>query len=179
MSNLTEEQQAILKTMTEANIGESFMAFIIQEIKALPDVWQKLSQNKQADVIDRARRSTQEMVSRAVHLLSNEGRPVIEAVIKQATIKDGIELKTLVTKCSSENKLELIEHSSGGNCLIILADAAENMGDIHSIKPMPDQADLNIYDSDFNIYEPQEHESITDENESVIDDDHLLPHQTH
>lgn len=63
MSNLTEQQQAILKTMTVANIGESFMAFIIQEIKALPDVWQKLNQNKQGDVIDRERLATKEMIN--------------------------------------------------------------------------------------------------------------------
>lgn len=63
MSNLTEQQQAILKTMTVANIGGLFMAFIIQEIKALPDVWQKLNQNKQGDVIDRERLATKEMIN--------------------------------------------------------------------------------------------------------------------
>ncbi len=148
MSELTEEQKAILKTMTAANIGESFIAFIVQEIKALPDVWQKLNEVKQDDVIERARRATKEMVGRAVHLLSSENKPVIDGVIKQATVKGGIELKVDVTKCSSDDKLELIEHSGGGNCLIILADAAENMGNLHAVKPDKDQPDLPITDEE-------------------------------
>lgn len=137
-----EPQEITIEEMTTATIGEALMQLVIQEYKAMPEVWQKLPENKQRDVIDRSRDCITKAVKNAVHLIASEGKPIISAVIEQVNAKAGLELKAKVAGCSSENKLALIEHAGGGTCLIVLVDAAANMGNMNIVKPEPDQPEL-------------------------------------
>lgn len=137
-----EPQEPTIEEMTAHTIGESLMQLVIQEFKAMPDVWQKLPEAKQRDVIDRARENVSKAVKNAVRLIASDGKPIISGVVEQVNAKAGLELKIKVAGCSSENKLALIEHAGGGTCLIVLADAAANMGNMNIIKPEKDQPEL-------------------------------------
>ncbi|AZS49310.1 hypothetical protein DM558_00300 [Entomomonas moraniae] len=139
---VTEQQEPTIEEMTTHTIGESLMQLVIQEFKAMPDVWQKMPEAKQRDVIDRARENVSKAVKNAVRLIASEGKPIISGVVEQVNAKAGLELKIKVAGCSSENKLALIEHAGGGTCLIVLADAAANMGNMNIIKPEKDQPEL-------------------------------------
>lgn len=149
---LLKEQELTIEEMTAHTIGESLMQLVIQEFKAMPDVWQKLSEAKQRDVIDRARESVSKSVRNAVRLIASDGKPIISGVIEQVNAKAGLELKIKVAGCSSENKLALIEHAGGGTCLIVLADAAANMGNMNIIKPEKDQKEIPIEETKKNVH---------------------------
>lgn len=140
----SKEQVQTIEDMTANNIGESLLQLVIQEFKNLPKSWAELPEAKQRDVIDRSRNWIQDTVKKAVRLMASEAKPSINGVIEQVNAKAGLELKVKVAGCSSENKLALIEHAGGGTCLIVLADAAANMGNMNIVKPEKDQKDLPI-----------------------------------
>ncbi len=66
-----------LLSMTAETIGRDLLQALVQEIKLLPDVWQKLSQKKQDDVIDRLRNRVETNVKMAVHSLRARGEPLL------------------------------------------------------------------------------------------------------
>lgn len=57
--------------MTAATIGSDLLQALVQEIKLLPDVWPKLSQKKQDDVIERLRKRVITNVQMATHLIAS------------------------------------------------------------------------------------------------------------
>ena len=51
-ASLSPEAKATLN-MTAQTIGKDLLAAVVQEMKLMPDVWQKMSEDKQQDVIER------------------------------------------------------------------------------------------------------------------------------
>ncbi|WP_408953014.1 hypothetical protein [Lysobacter sp. Hz 25] len=99
---------------------------IVDEIKALPDVWAKLSEFKQDDVIKRVTSQVGDAVKRAVHLIATDGREVITANLEQITAKDGIKA-TLVLARHDENRHALLD-AVGKPVLIVVAGSDGYMG---------------------------------------------------
>lgn len=85
-----EQEFNELLGMTAESLGRDLLGALVQEIKLLPDVWPKLSQKKQDDVIDRLRSRVQHNVTMAVHLIASEGRTVVQGDLDQISIKDGV-----------------------------------------------------------------------------------------
>lgn len=96
-------------------------SLVIDEMKAAPDVWQKLSERKQHEVIDRVRRRCEDAIRQAVHFIYSEGRTVITADLEQLTAKDGIKA-VLTLNRHDENRHELLD-SVGKPVLVIVGDA--------------------------------------------------------
>lgn len=76
MNNDQNEIKAVLE-MTASTIGRDMLQALVQEIKLLPDVWPKMSEAKQNDVIDRLRNRVEHNVKLAVHMIASEGRTVV------------------------------------------------------------------------------------------------------
>ncbi|MBG4490135.1 DNA translocase FtsK, partial [Pseudomonas aeruginosa] len=50
-----EEQPATVASLAAETLGRDLLQALLQEVRVLPDVWPKLTEKKQADVIDRLR----------------------------------------------------------------------------------------------------------------------------
>ena len=128
----------------ETMLGD-LMKVCLDEIRAAPDVWPKLSQEKQEDVIDRVERRVSAAVREAVEIIAAKGRIAIAATLEQVTVKDGI--KAVVTLSRSDSRRHELIDACGQNLLLVVADATEHMGGAGVHKPEPDQPGLPIEDA--------------------------------
>ncbi|MGU0648896.1 hypothetical protein ACSEU7_27100 [Pseudomonas aeruginosa] len=64
------QNNAALLHMTADTLGKSLLQGLIQEIRILPDVWQKLSEAKQTDVIERLEQQVRNAATIAVHTIA-------------------------------------------------------------------------------------------------------------
>lgn len=87
--NAPNEIKSVLGMTAEA-IGKDLLGALVQEVKLMPDVWPKLSEQKQADIIERLRNRVETNVKMAVHLIASEGRTACVAELEGVTIKDEI-----------------------------------------------------------------------------------------
>lgn len=133
------EYQAALN-MTADTIGHDILAALVAEVRLLPDVWVKLSEARQYDVIERLRKRVEANVKMAVHLIASQGRLVVTADLESATIKDGVKAVFKVAR-SSENIADLFD-AVGSPCLIVVAGHAEHTGGMDAVKGEPDQVPI-------------------------------------
>lgn len=131
-----------VRAMTADSIGKDILSALVQEIKLLPDVWQKLPENKQNDIIDRLRKRVETNVRMAVHLIASSARPAISATLDSVTIKDEIKGVVLVGK-GNPARHDLCD-AQGKSVLIVIADSTENTGGMNDVKGEKDQRALDL-----------------------------------
>lgn len=124
----------------ETLLGD-LMSLVIEELKAAPDVWQKLSEHKQDAVIGRVHQRVSDAVRQAVELIASNGRTAIPATLEQVTVKDGI--KGVVTVSRTDPNRHDLADAVGRAVMIVVADPAEFSGGAGDVKPDPDQQPLN------------------------------------
>lgn len=134
---------AFVEMAQETMLGD-LVNLVIDEMKAAPDVWQKLSERQQDDVIYRARCRCEDAIRQAVHFIYSEGRTVITADLEQLTAKDGIKA-VLTLNRHDENRHQLLD-SVGKPVLIVVTDASDFTGG-EIPKPDPQQPELPIADA--------------------------------
>lgn len=148
---MSNESKAAKDTMgmTASSIGADLLQALVQEVKLLPDVWPKLSQKKQDDVIERLRKRVMHNVQMATHLIASDGRICVQAELEQITVKDGI--KGVIIMSKNDPNRHLIMDAQGKTVLLALADAEDHMGDIAAVRGEPDQRAMDLgheYDPD-------------------------------
>lgn len=135
--------------MTAATMGKDLLGFLVQEFKAMPDVWQKLPEHKQNEVIERALRRVETVVGQAVHLLMSNGRTAVVADLEGIAIKDEIKATLKISKSNShESRNELFENVSQA-CLIVIANPKEFMGGMDQVKGDADQHAFDLRSNAF------------------------------
>ena len=131
-------------SITEDMMLGEMLQIVIDEIKAAPDVWQKMSQDQQDDMIDRCKRRLTGVVEQAVTHIVAAGRPVITADVESVTFKDGIKA---VLKVSQSNPLrhELAD-ATGLQVLVVVTDIKQFSGGTEGVKSDDDQPGLPLDD---------------------------------
>ena len=130
------------RAMTSDTIGKDLLSALVAEIKLLPDVWQKLPQVRQDDVIDRLRARVESSVRMAVHLLSSEGRVTVPAHLEQFTSKDGVKVQFKVNPAAA-GVVDLFR-ATGKMCLLVVANAEDNLDGMDDIHGEPDQRAMDL-----------------------------------
>lgn len=133
--------------LASETLGRDLMQVLLQEIRALPDVWPKLNEKKQAAVIERIRNSVERGTTVAVKLIAAGGNPTISGILESVAIKEGIKATFKVSQFDPMRH-ELID-SQGKVCLLVVANAADHLGGTDEVKPDPDQPDLLDKDDQF------------------------------
>lgn len=113
------------------------MALVIDELKAAPDVWQRMSESKQDDVIARVQQRVGEAVRQAIELIATNGRTAIPATLEQVTVKDSI--KGVVTVAKNESSRHDLTDAVGRAVILVVADLEEFSGGADDVKADPDQ----------------------------------------
>lgn len=144
--------------MTADTIGQDLLTGLIQEIRLLPDAWQKLSAHKQRDVIDRLRIQVINNVKMAVRLIASDDKPTVTGELEQVTVKDKTKA-VFIIRPSSLHFHDLLD-SVGQDVLLVMSNAEQHLGDIDAVQPDPDQnpLDLNGGDADLSEDGAWEHE---------------------
>jgi len=128
--------------MTAQTIGADLLSALVQEVKLLPDVWPKLSQTKQDDVIERLRKRVIHNVQMATHLIASDGRICVQAELEQIKVKDGI--KGVIIMSKNDPHRHLIMDAQGKTVLLAAADAEDHMGEIAAVRGEPDQRAMDL-----------------------------------
>lgn len=137
---MNTETNYTTETTAQTMLGD-FVQTVVEELKAAPDVWQKLSEDAQADVIERVETQCRRLIESAVNAIVSEGRIVIVAELEQITSKDEIKAVCKLRK-SDPNRHHLLD-SVGTAILMVVANSDEFMGgDVP--KPDPNQAALEL-----------------------------------
>lgn len=142
------ERQALLGMAAET-VGKDILGALVQEIRMLPDVWEKMSEAKQNDVIDRLRSRVENAVKMAVHLIASNGRTVVVGDLEQITIKDGV--KATIKFSSSSPSLPSLYEAQGKAVMVTVGSAAEFTGGMDEVQGESDQRAMDLgheYDPD-------------------------------
>lgn len=130
--------------MASETVAGDLLTAVVQELKVLPDIWAKLPENEQNEIIDRVRKRVGDNVRKAVRLIASENRITVAADLKKVVFGDHIEAVFTIA-ARDPARLELAD-SRGQACLIVVTDAAAHMGGLDGVKGDPDQRDLPLSD---------------------------------
>lgn len=146
MAETIYDYDEVQEIAEETMVGD-LVQTCLTELKAAPDVWQKLSEDKQADVLERLEKRVKAAIKRAVFIIASEDRPTIDAIIEQITVKDGYKAVLKISR-SAPGALDLVESQSGGDSevLIVLPNAGKYRDQGAGVKPDPDQPGLGFED---------------------------------
>jgi hypothetical protein len=113
---------------------------LIDEIKILPDPWQKLSELKQQHIIDRLTKRIEAAIKQAVHIIASDANPSIEATLEGVTLKDKIKATLIVP---SHPLLHDLCDRRTQQVLIVLPNPEKHGGGTEKVKAEKDQPPLN------------------------------------
>ncbi|MED5006200.1 hypothetical protein TTP92_11295 [Pseudomonas aeruginosa] len=82
VDDLAEELPSNITSIAAESLGRDLLQALLQEVRALPDVWQKMSEQRQAAVIERMRATVERTVKHAVKLISAGERPAIDGILE-------------------------------------------------------------------------------------------------
>lgn len=137
------EMQALLG-MTTDTIGKDILAALVQEIRLLPDVWTKLSQSKQEDIIDRLHKRVAANVAMAVRLIHANGRREVVAHLEQVNIKDEIKAVFKVQRSNEFESMQQLFDSVNKECLLVVAGDTDYTAGMDEVHGDPDQPGLDL-----------------------------------
>ena len=137
----------VVELARETMLGD-LMSLVIEELKAAPDVWQRLPEHKQDAVIGRVHQRVGEAVRQAVELMAANGRTAIPATLEQVTVKDAYKA-VLTLRKDDPSRHELVD-ATGRSVMIVVADPTEFSGGAGDVKADPDQRTFGeVVDAEF------------------------------
>lgn len=146
VEEIAEEQPTTVVSLAAETLGRDLLQVLLQEVRVLPDVWPKLTEKKQADVIDRLRSTVERTVKYAVKLISAGERPAIGGILESVAIKEGIKATFKVSQFDPLRH-DLIDRA-GKVCMLVVADAEEYLQGMDTVAPDPDQSALALDEGD-------------------------------
>lgn len=126
---------------TETLYGD-LVRCVLDEVKALPDVWQKLPERKQAEVIDRVVRRMNKAASFAILAARAGDHQHVPGVVEQVVFKDGIKCVLKITP-GADGRHELADRE-GRHVVVLLMEPEDYGAGAPAPEPEPDQRGLEL-----------------------------------
>jgi hypothetical protein len=123
-------------------IGREMLSVLLQEIRLLPEPWDKLAKAKQDVVIDRLRKSVDTAINVAVHMIASQGHAVIAGTLGGVTIKNGVRASVEFHRYTP-NLHELYD-STGKSVMMVIADAEQYKAGMNDIQGESDQRAIDL-----------------------------------
>lgn len=158
---MTEETAITAVELARETLLGDLMQLVIDELKAAPDVWQKLSEHKQDALIHRVEQRTREAVRQVVEMIASNGRTAIPATLEQVTVKDGI--KGVITVSKTDPSRHDLTDAVGRAVMIVVADPSEFNGGAGAVQADKDQPELPLADPRPVVIKPNADGDYTDE----------------
>lgn len=125
-------------TTAETMAGDLLMA-LIDEMRTAPDVWAKMPEKQQGEIIDRLRDRVTWNVEQAVALIASDDRPTVAAIVESVTFKDGVKA---VLKMSCSEGAHHLADAEGDKVLVVISGADQYTGGTEGVEPDPDQTSI-------------------------------------
>ncbi|MHB0820093.1 cell division protein FtsK [Stutzerimonas stutzeri] len=138
--------------MTADTLGRSLLEGLIQEIRIMPNVWQKLPEKKQTEIIERLERQVRNAATIAVHTISGGERETVYGKLESVAVKDKMKA-VLVVNPNSPHKHDLLD-AVNQDCLIIIGGAGDFLHGTDEVQADPDQNPLDLNGGDADLSEP-------------------------
>jgi hypothetical protein len=137
---------AVLEIAEASTLSGDIRDALLTHLRAIKVPWAMLAEDEQQSEIEAISKTAEHCVRQCCALMAQAGAPHVHAKISKWTVKGGdLKLELAVTPLV-ENMIALAEHGSRG-AVLVLADAADFMGERAPAKPDPDQPDLPMPDS--------------------------------
>lgn len=126
--------------LAAATLRGDLRDFLIERMRRFDKPWGKLGEMSQRLAISDADAMAERLIGRIVEIVAVAGAPVVRATLKQATVKDFLELKL---QCSREcdGRSELLD-ALGTGVLITIPGVERFRGQRAPAKPDPDEPPL-------------------------------------
>lgn len=123
-------EQVNIPTVAAENVGASIKQLVLQEMKVMPNVWQKLSEREQIEVVGRIDKGVRYTVAAAVNTIASANMVRLSGYIEQINLKDKIKVTLIVDKNrnNSDDLSELYDAANGVDCQIVIADSDQYIG---------------------------------------------------
>lgn len=140
-----EDEDSAIAIAEETMLGDMTRA-MLDELKAAPDVWQKLSEAKQGEVIERLERRVADCVEQVVHIIASADRPTIRARLEQITTKDAVKAVCVLSR-KDPGAHDLLD-SVTEEILLVLPHSEQYTDQTTGIEPDRDQREIALADDD-------------------------------
>jgi hypothetical protein len=121
-------------------LGRDLLSAMVDELKVAPDCWEKMSQHKQDECINRLRARVQKLVAEALGLLFRGHYPATPATLVSVNFRKGIRAVLDISR-SAHNRHELTD-ALGHQVLVVIADPEQYTARMNEIRAADKQGDL-------------------------------------
>jgi len=136
-----QDAQDIRVTAAEI-MAKDLLSSLVTEIKLLPDIWEKLVQEKQNDIIERLRKTVIQATKNAVHIIASQGHAAIPGELEQILIKDGAKATVKIIK--EAQSLHNLCEFQGSAVFIVCADHLQYLSGVQDIQGEADQRSFDM-----------------------------------
>lgn len=141
MTEEREEHEENPVEVAEITLAGDLMALALDELKVLPDVWQKVSEYDQGEIIDRVRARTLSAAKKAANIIAAMNHERYAGEIESVTFKDGCKVVIKCPTLTTEQKGGLANLES--EFVMIVGTPPEAVeGGARDAQPDPDQSDM-------------------------------------
>jgi hypothetical protein len=128
------------KTYAAEGLAAQVTETLLDEVRALDNLWHKTPEAQQAVVIARLSDRVYNAMSQAVQVMSAVGHKAIICNLAAVTFKEGVR-GTIVVAPGSDMRYELADHATK-DVVLVLSDPGTFMQGLEDIKPDADQPKL-------------------------------------
>lgn len=138
-SHAAQQQKTIDDMVGETLLG-SLMSLVRQELAAAQKPWQAMSEEEQADSINRIEMCCRQAVTKAAKIIASDDRASVTAKLEQLTVKDGIKAVLKLPKDTAST--QFLSDSVGKSVLLVFVDPELHMGGADTVTADPNQRAL-------------------------------------
>lgn len=120
--------------------GTTLLKALLNEIRQLPKPWEETPEREQEVVIDRLRRAIDSSVRSLVRVIAGGSFPHIPATVESVAFKDGV--KAVLTLSKGHDGTHALADATGGQAMVVLANAQEFLEGMERIQAENDQRDM-------------------------------------
>lgn len=121
-------------------LGRDLLASMVEELRAAPDCWEKMSQVRQDQTISRMRVRVQKLVSETLSILFRGQYPALPALLTGISMNKGLQVKLAIDR-NAPSRYELLDMINR-QVVIVLADPEEYVQRMEEIRAQEKQRDL-------------------------------------
>ncbi len=148
-AQMINAEDSVFMTSTH-HMHSDLMGVVINTCKALPNVWQKLSEDQQQDFIDSIDRQVKSLVLSCVKTIAANDRPYVLAKVDQVVFKGGIEAKLKIERDLNQDGAPSGAHDLADNTgctVMIILPGVEDYEGSESDKPTAEEDQPDLLDS--------------------------------
>lgn len=130
------------ESFTAKTLKTELMQITLDELKNAQDVWPKLSEADQDELLQRLDKRVADSTRKTIELFATSGIARVKATMEQITIKDGIKAVLSLSRFDAQRH-EIVD-AQGQTVYIVLANPEQFTDAPHEHKPDADQKALDL-----------------------------------